>query len=223
MYYNDKSSPGFKYRPRLKVWTDGTNNEFNPEAFEATSYRWWVYVCKIKGRVVFNNYPYSNSTCGHQSAMRALLKRLKVRDVVQVSMRESLGHFRDKALPALYRDLFEIEARGRTARKARVWSETQNRFFASRAKAVAAIKEQIKVCRSLGAECSREAIKSIKVDVETSNAERLASNREKSRNLASQRKALKPQVSDTSAVDLSFFNTESVQAIDLNQQLNEGA
>jgi hypothetical protein len=118
-------SPGFKYRPRLKVWQDGKNNYFDPDAFEAVSYNWWTYVRKIKGKVVFNTYPYSNTTQNHQSEMRKLLKHLRIKIHVFVSMRESLGSFHSEALEGLYRALFTVEIEGKTARKPGVYLRTQ--------------------------------------------------------------------------------------------------
>lgn len=39
----------------------------------ATSYDWWIFLKRINGKLVFNNYRYSPSTEGHQ---RKILKQL---------------------------------------------------------------------------------------------------------------------------------------------------
>lgn len=41
----------------------------------ATSYRWWPYLKIINGMLVFNGYPYSNTTSRHQSDCLSLLRR----------------------------------------------------------------------------------------------------------------------------------------------------
>lgn len=62
---------------RLNVYKS-SNVIFNPETEIATSYDWWVFVARINGKLVFNNYNYSNSTCKHQSKVRSLLSKLGI-------------------------------------------------------------------------------------------------------------------------------------------------
>lgn len=62
---------------RANIYTNSTGtNTFNPETFEAHSYRWWLYVKKFGDRVIFNNYSYSKSTSKHQGDMWKLLRDL---------------------------------------------------------------------------------------------------------------------------------------------------
>jgi len=67
-----------KYYKRLKIWKS-SNVTFNPETCEAHSYKWWLFVAKVKNKVVFNNYRYSVSTEKHQSKVEWLLAQLGVK------------------------------------------------------------------------------------------------------------------------------------------------
>jgi hypothetical protein len=49
------------------------SNQVNLEKMEAHSYHWWQYLMKFKGKVIFNNYHYSNSTSKHQINCKSLL------------------------------------------------------------------------------------------------------------------------------------------------------
>lgn len=91
MHYGQPNlSTGFKFKPRLNTWQDGKNNTFNPETFFARSYSHWAYVRKIKGKIVFNEYYYSQQTARHQTNMRELLKALGFKIDVFVNTPESL-------------------------------------------------------------------------------------------------------------------------------------
>lgn len=56
-----------------------SNVSFCPETISAYSYRWWKFVAKIDGVVVFNNYRYSNSTSKHQWKVRLLMQNLGIK------------------------------------------------------------------------------------------------------------------------------------------------
>jgi hypothetical protein len=58
---------------------------------EAYSYNWWQFIAVINGKVVFNEYPYSVSTRGHQSKVKKILAREGVLVDHFVSTRESLS------------------------------------------------------------------------------------------------------------------------------------
>jgi len=93
-----------KYKPRSNVYSNSTNtNVFNPERIQAYSYNWWLYVAKINGKVVFNDYPYSASTRKHQYETRKLLDELNIKIDVVVSIKEGLQHglMREAVLPRL--------------------------------------------------------------------------------------------------------------------------
>ena len=55
------------------------NVTFNPETLEAHSYGWWQFVCNHKGKVIFNNVNYSNSTIKHQYKVKNLLTDLGIK------------------------------------------------------------------------------------------------------------------------------------------------
>lgn len=50
-----------------------SNVTYDPTTHKAFSYGWWGFVWLIEGRLVFNNYYYSNTTTKHQSKVRSLL------------------------------------------------------------------------------------------------------------------------------------------------------
>lgn len=73
-----------EYRPALKAYTKlnvfkAKNVEFNPNTCIATSYNWWKFVSKIKGKIVFNDYRYSVTTSQHQSKVSSLLTELGIK------------------------------------------------------------------------------------------------------------------------------------------------
>jgi hypothetical protein len=161
MGYSRGSS--FKKMKRSGMY-QASNNTFDPKTCEAHSYRHWLYVRKIRGKVVFNAYRYSSSTSAHQSAMRALLKELKIKIHLEVETGESLTRFEETALPYLYKKLFEIE------------------MYAARKKIKAdksAVMKEIKLARSLGAKMSRAEIWALKTHMELCDKQRLEREREK--------------------------------------------
>jgi hypothetical protein len=81
---------GFKFNKTQGKYK-ASNNEFNVVLKQATSYGWWIYVKHIDGLVVFNSYPYSNTTRAHQRKMRRLLDYLGIRIDVEVNVSDSLA------------------------------------------------------------------------------------------------------------------------------------
>lgn len=69
-----------------------SNVTFNPETFEAYSYRWWLFVKRIKGKTIFNSYRYSVSTSQHQSKVRSLMSQLGIKIDRFVQVREGLNY-----------------------------------------------------------------------------------------------------------------------------------
>lgn len=66
-----------RYYPKLRKYK-ASNVEFNTVTQTATSYGWWLFVSRINGKLVFNNYMYSNTTDRHQSKVRSLLRKLGI-------------------------------------------------------------------------------------------------------------------------------------------------
>lgn len=216
--WNSSDSPSLKWRPRLKIYTGGKNNTFDPETFEAVSYNWWTYVSKIGGKVVFNAYPYSSSTQSHQRNMRALLKHLKIKIDVEVYMRQSLSSFWSESLPSQYEEMFQIEIDAPRARKDGVWVSCHSKHYKTRTEAIDAIRESIKTCRKLGAKMTRESIKALKQKVKARTESRLESARAERAEIKARQKELKPQLNDLDAISLEIFEqANDLNEIDLNQ------
>lgn len=66
-----------KYMKRAKIYK-ASNVTFDPETCQAYSYDWWRFVDRINGKVVFNDFSYSLTTCRHQSKVRGLLRQLGI-------------------------------------------------------------------------------------------------------------------------------------------------
>lgn len=63
-----------KYFKRLKVYKNHSGaNVYNPETEIATSYGWWTYLKRFGDTLVFNNYYYSSTTCGHQNRLKKVI------------------------------------------------------------------------------------------------------------------------------------------------------
>lgn len=209
------TSNGFKYRPRLDLYQDGKNNEFDLETFKATSYRHWLYSTKIKGKVVFNNYNYSVTTNAHQANLRTLLKELGIKIDLIVSMRDNLHHFNSEVLKNVYTEMFQIEIDGLTARKRNVYSICLQQSFDTRESAIEALKVHVKACKKLGASISKAEIKSIKDCVASNKEQALKSSREKSRAKAELNKSLIPSLKNLDEIDLGFDKLSGLNEINL--------
>ncbi len=66
-----------KFKKRKGLY-EASNVTLDPITLNAYSYRWWRFLAKVEGRLVFNNYGYSNSTVRHQWKVRAVLRELGV-------------------------------------------------------------------------------------------------------------------------------------------------
>jgi hypothetical protein len=72
--------PSMRWYPRLGVFKSSNGkNYFNPVTMTATSYGWWAFLKRINGKIVFNDYRYSNQTSGHQSQLRGVLHTLGIK------------------------------------------------------------------------------------------------------------------------------------------------
>jgi hypothetical protein len=68
------TSYSLAYRPKLGFYQDNPKNcKFDIEKMEAWSYGWWLFVARIKGKIVFNDYNYSTQTNAHQSQVKRVL------------------------------------------------------------------------------------------------------------------------------------------------------
>jgi hypothetical protein len=67
-----------KYMKRLRIYKS-KNCTFDPKTIEAYSYVWWKFVSVIEGKVIFNNYRYSNTTSKHQRKIDNLMFNLGIK------------------------------------------------------------------------------------------------------------------------------------------------
>lgn len=71
-----QGSTSLKWFKRLKIYKNSTGTTgFDPATNEGFSYR-WSFCQEVNGKIVFNDYNWSNTTNGHQSAVRATLREL---------------------------------------------------------------------------------------------------------------------------------------------------
>ena len=178
-----------KYFKRLKVYK-GSNVYFNPATCEGLSYDWWQVVKKIKGKVVFNWYHYSQSTRWHQYALEALLKQLGIKVHLTINLREGLQAFERQALPTLYANLFGNEI---TLNNPRV--KQSNKDYA--AKRIIEIKKDIQTARKLGAKMSQAAIKALKSQLISAEKSRLEGLRAVSKVVSEETKLKKTLLKDS--------------------------
>ncbi len=82
-----------------------SNVTFNPKTKQAYSYNWWRFVDVVNGKVVFNNFSYSNTTCKHQHKVRRVLRELGISIDLEVSCPAGLQNLECgiHALKAAYR------------------------------------------------------------------------------------------------------------------------
>lgn len=155
----------FQSRNEIFKGSNG-KNKFDPAVFEARSYDHWCYVKKIKGKVVFNWYKYSNTTTGHQYEMNRLLEELGIKVYLKVNMGNSLSHFTTDALKPMYRAMFELEI---ALKRPNSKPETNKARRAS----IASLKSDIRKARALGAVFSKNDIDALRQSVLNEETERL--------------------------------------------------
>lgn len=78
-----------QWHPRKGTYGAG-KAKFNPTAMVATSYDWWVFVKKIGGKLIFNEYTYSKATSGHQSKVRRTLDALGIKPNMAIEAKSGL-------------------------------------------------------------------------------------------------------------------------------------
>lgn len=188
-----------QYRPRLKIYKGSNNkNVFNPETFEATSYNWWVYVAKIKGVIVFNDYRYSVTTNQHQWEMKSFLKetmKVNMKKVVFVDQRESLSS-------GLFLDLhYERMALAEVRLKA---PNRKDDFYKDQKNIIETAKKDIAILKRLGAK-AKQTLASHRLEAKESEAKRLETQREKSKEARAKRLTVLNQFKD------AYNSTQAVE------------
>lgn len=65
------------WKPKEGMYRNSTESiTYDPVRELAYSYRWWCFVRRIKGVLVFNDYSYSSQTNNHQRIIQDLLKTM---------------------------------------------------------------------------------------------------------------------------------------------------
>lgn len=164
-----RGTGAFKRMKKTGVYK-ASNNTFDPATGEGRSYEHWLYVRRIKGKVVFNNHNYSSTTNRHQSNMRSLLKSLGVKIHLTVDFRESLSCFESAALPGLYRKLFNLEIMSKRRRSKPI----DLKYWKGEMREA---EKEIKLARALGARMTRAEISALKASMNTEEAKRLENGR----------------------------------------------
>ncbi len=75
------------------------NITFNPNTLDAISYKWWRFVARVEGKVIFNTYRYSVSTSKQQREVRALMQELGIRIDMFLTLPRGIRH--DQSLAEL--------------------------------------------------------------------------------------------------------------------------
>jgi len=146
-----------KYYKRLKVYK-ASNVMFNPQTFEATSHDWWVFVKKINGTVLFNDYSYSNSTCRHQSKVRSLLNELKINyQSVTIPNAKDLNSLSKDTVRSIYKNLIELEIVVNSTKGKRLESYAHQ----SRVYQINGLKKDIQVLAKVGYKISKKEVKEL--------------------------------------------------------------
>jgi polyhydroxyalkanoate synthesis regulator phasin len=182
------SSSSLKWRPMSGIYKDsGGNNTYDPVQERATSYNWWVYLKRINGKLVFNDYSYSSSTNHHQSECKSLLSQLGIKVDYYIRTRTGLQEFGDKTLQELWERIAELECE--MARKG-----TGGSANARRKREHAELLKQVALCAKLKAKFGASVIKRIRDKAKEEEAARvkaMAEKRAKANEVARQTRALK--------------------------------
>lgn len=163
MFNNGVNTHGLRWRPRLKVWRS-SNNIFRADELIAYSYGHWCYFRVIKGLKVFNAHYYSQATRGHQSELRTVLKKLKIKIDVEIDTRSSLdGEDLKGWLGSAYAKLFELEIKAARSKRPDAWAQRHR---------LREIKDQRKAIQRLErlTKLSKARIREIKAACETRDA-----------------------------------------------------
>ena len=209
-FYN--TLPGYgcmKWMSRKQVF--GLKNvTFNPFTMVADSYDWWVFVLPIKGKIVFNNYNYSMTTCKHQGEVRQLLKSLGIKIDLEVSMHSSLSenNFKVESLSSFYTELFQLEI-------ALNRKNTKKSLVKDRNKQCQELLKSIKTARKLGAVFTRQQMKDLKQSLLDKEVERLADMAKENVRRAELRKQAKMALDNS----LNSVEVKQTQLVELESEL----
>jgi len=129
---------------------------FFGDKIEAYSYDHWCFVKKINGKVIFNDYNYSQTTRKHQWEIKSLLKKLgiKIDIIVYISKSLTKTSFEEYSLYYFYDKAINLIVKNNTKR---IRSQTKLENI----KEIEKIKKLIKECKKIGANFCIKKILSI--------------------------------------------------------------
>jgi len=181
MFYGNGNSSSLKYFKKLNVYKNSTgSNYFDPETMVATSYNWWVYLKRIKGKLVFNDYSYSPSTSGHQSALKGVLKDLGIKIDIIVFCRQGLTDSGiNEAIEDKFKSIVELEIL--IARKG---SKKETNEF--RKKQIKKLNNDIETLQSIGGKLSKAKKAEIKKEAIENEKNRVIAKKPKTMSLKKQ-------------------------------------
>jgi hypothetical protein len=167
---------------------------------EARSYRHWLFLTTIKGKVVFNDYSYSKSTNGHQSEVRRLINGKYKIDLI-VDQYASLDKGID--LFPIYRRKFLNEIRlskKGVSKKSRESLEREIKSCDDDLKKIL----KVKICKDL----SKKEKLELKSKIALEETDRLERNRRFNKTEIEKRKSLKPDLEKIEPINIESLDAE---------------
>jgi hypothetical protein len=190
---------GFHYQSKNKIFKDCNGNcTFDPVKLQAYSYKHWCFVDLIKGKVVFNNHRYSQTTSTHQDAIRNLLHNLDIQIDFEIDMSRGLEHFKEDALSDLYTRLASYEV---VLTRKGVRDQTKNSYLGL----ISEVNSDIKKAKKLGAVITNVQIEDIQRDAWRKEGYRLAKLANERLDRSEERRQSKLLEQTGKVVDLSQF------------------
>lgn len=137
-----QGSTNLKFFKRLNIYKNSTGTvEYNPETRQGRSYR-WTFLAPINGILVFNEYKWSPTTSGHQSAVRSVLKDQSY--IVVDAGTDSPLNFSKTTTEKLFKKLIEKQVEIELARsknsKTHGWRVSQYNSMTENLKKIESIK-----------------------------------------------------------------------------------
>lgn len=109
-----QGSTSLKFFKTLNIYKNSTGTvRFDPKTKTGYSYN-WKFVGEVKGVLVFNDYRWSNTTNGHQTAVRGVLRELDLKYIVGDFGRRDVDMINVKDL---YKKIAETELDFESSRK----------------------------------------------------------------------------------------------------------
>lgn len=156
-----QGSTSLKFFKRLNVYKNSTGTvEFDPANNQGRSYR-WTFLAPVDGVLVFNEYRWSNTTSGHQSAVMSTLDQLGRKYIVADFGQTSPLLLNRSHVEHLYLEAFRLENEADLARQQNTWTNQDRKNQAKRkietAKKLESISKRFKVTQKRLNELKKQA------------------------------------------------------------------